>query len=199
MNLSGVDLARERALFHLRDYAAKFKGGEIPIPIPVEQIAEVSFGFEIDRRELEQEISGMLFAADKRIVLNSRRSSTNQRFTIGHELGHFCLHVAAGGTEQCPVGMPSERERQANHFAATLLLPTNLVLIELADEMNAAERIAKDEGRIYEVTGHELDLMTERLAKRFWVSKKAMEILLSRRFKIQRPAQMSLELGIEVA
>ena len=199
MKTSGVDLARQEALFLLQQYARKFHKGEISIPVPVEQIAEVHFGFIIERTELGGGISGQLFVADKRIVLNSSDPITRQRFTTGHELGHFCLHAGSGGVERCPTSFTRDKEREANYFAASLLLPTNLVLLELATEVHAADQMAKDEGRIYELTGRELHLIIARLANRFLVSNKTLEILLSRRFNIREPVQLHLDLGIETA
>lgn len=199
MRMSGVDVAGQEALFHLQEYARKFCKGEIPIPVPIEQIAELHFGLVIERTELGGGISGQLFVADKRIVLNSREPVTRQRFTTGHELGHYFLHAGSGDAEICPASFASEKEREANHFAVSLLLPMNLVLLELAGEVNAAAQIAKGEGRIYELTGRELDVIVDRLAKKFLVSKTTLEIRLSRRFTIRRPAQLHLDLRIETA
>jgi hypothetical protein len=59
--------------------------------------------------------------------------------------------------------------------------------------------IAKNEDRIYELTPGELDVIASRLAVKFLASKTAVEILLSKRFTIRHPRQLSLEVGIETA
>jgi hypothetical protein len=199
MRMAGVDFARQEALFQLQEYAGKFGKGEVPIPVPVEQIAEVQFGLVIDRTELGEGTSGQLFVADKRIVINSREPVTRQRFTIGHELGHFCLHRTASGEVRCPVSCPAEREREANYFSAYLLLPMNLVLLAISDQINAAVEIAKMEGWVYEFTSQELHTISQRLADRFLVSKTTMEIFLSKRFALRAPKQLDLKFSIETA
>jgi hypothetical protein len=199
MKLRGVDFARQEALFHLQEYARRFNKNEVPIPIPVEQIAELYFGLTIERKELNEQISGQLFAADKKIVLNQRERLTRQRFTTAHELGHFCLHSALAPISSCPSGFITEVETEANRFAAALLLPANLVLLKLAIEVNTRAEIAKSEDRIYELTPGELDVLGSRLAVEFLVSKAAMNIFLSKGFNIRRPSQLSFELGIESA
>ena len=199
MKLRGVDFARQEALFHLQEYARRFNKNEVPIPIPVEQVAELYFALAIERKELKEGISGQLFIGDKKIVLNQREALTRQRFTMAHELGHFCLHAGYASMPPCPGGAVARMETEANRFAAALLLPANLVLLSLAVEVSRRAEAAKDEGRIYELDPSELDLLSSRLATQFLVSKRAMEIRLSKAFNIRRPSQLSLELGIESA
>ena len=61
-----------------------FDGAEIPVP--VESTAEDLLGLEIERAEID--VSGMLFPAERRIMVNAGEPETRQRFTIAHELGH---------------------------------------------------------------------------------------------------------------
>jgi Zn-dependent peptidase ImmA (M78 family) len=199
MKPSGAESPRQEALFYLQEYAKAYSKGVPEIPIAVEQIAEFCLGLSIERGELREGTSGELHVAEKKIVVNSREPLVRQRFTIAHEMGHFCLHVGRTTDSRCPKGFPAELEREANSFAAALLLPWSLVLVELADEANAAFKIAKDEGRVFELDRYELDLFSTRLAKRFLVSKSAMDILLSKRFDVRGPSQLTLELGIETA
>lgn len=94
---------------------------------------------------LPEEISGAtLYQDDKFFVLiNSTKPETRQNFTLGHELGHFFLHndtLKAEGFVDTENFLdnpnilyrvdPSDRsvlEREANHFAASLLMPADLV------------------------------------------------------------------------
>lgn len=108
-------------------------------PVPVEQIAR-DLKVEIAFRPLEGDISGILRREPDRVVVgvNSLESPARQRFTIAHELGHLRLHP---GYEvivdklvrinlRITPGGPSatiDEEREANYFAAELLMPEQLV------------------------------------------------------------------------
>jgi Zn-dependent peptidase ImmA (M78 family) len=104
-----------------------FGGAEFPVP--VESIAEDLFGLEVERRDLE--VSGMLFPAERRILVNAAEPETRQRFTIAHELGHWVCQCLEGRTE--PIYCRAEEigvdpaakalEREANVFAAEVLMP----------------------------------------------------------------------------
>ena len=71
--------------------------------------------------------SGMLVPHGNRyeIIVNSRTRSPNRiRFTVAHELGHFFLHAQdrrAYRQSTCR----GEVEREANSFAAELLMPAH--------------------------------------------------------------------------
>ena len=55
------------------------------------------------------------------IVVNSRQPSTRRRFTVAHELGHYYLrHKRSSFAEP---GGASRQERDAERFAANLLMP----------------------------------------------------------------------------
>lgn len=83
------------------------------------------------------EISGLLVKKDKNPVIgvNCEHHPHRQRFTVAHELGHYFLHGAetihydVGGE---PLYFRSDSiynadEREANRFAAELLMPEHLV------------------------------------------------------------------------
>jgi hypothetical protein len=124
------------------------------LPVPVEHIADSCFGLHV--REVDDlrsapgvpqlpathVLSGLLFPARAEIWVNAaeaRESKPRRRFTISHELGHWCLH-STGGAVWCraqtvdpPDGSAEPRpayppeEREANEFAAALLMPARLV------------------------------------------------------------------------
>jgi len=114
--------------------------------VPVESIAEDLLGLEIERAELE--VSGMLFPAERRIIVNADEPETRQRFTIAHELGHWVCQCLEGRMEPVycraeDVGVDPEAkalEREANVFAAELLMP------EEAVRSSTAETTAADFG-----------------------------------------------------
>jgi Zn-dependent peptidase ImmA (M78 family) len=60
------------------------------------------------------------------IVVNSRQPSARQRFTVAHELGHYYLRHRRGSFAE--PGGASRQERDAERFAANLLMPAAWVL-----------------------------------------------------------------------
>jgi Zn-dependent peptidase ImmA (M78 family) len=125
-------VARARKL--LRDY------GIDDAPVPVEWLAE-EIGARLSYRSLDGDISGILYRnepGDPVIGVNARDARTRQRFTIAHELGHLLLHpghqiivdklvkVNFRRTASMPVAGLAE-EREANAFAAELLMPERLL------------------------------------------------------------------------
>jgi Zn-dependent peptidase ImmA (M78 family) len=113
----------------LRDrYLATFGGNEVPVP--VEAIAEDLLGLHVSEADLDG-VSGLLYPARRRIVLNASDGADRKRFTLAHELGHWICQCQ-DGTEQ-PVYCRAEEvtldpearavEREANVFAAELLMP----------------------------------------------------------------------------
>jgi hypothetical protein len=93
-----------------------------------------------------------------RIVLHGRSSERRRRFTIAHEVGHFVLHPQRLAPQRNGGGNAAwqAQEREADQFAAELLMPEDLV------------REA--------VLVHGVD--TDRLADRFEVSRRAMQTRL---------------------
>jgi Zn-dependent peptidase ImmA (M78 family) len=149
-------------------------------PVPVQKIAR-AFKIEIKLDQVDDDLSGFLFR-DKRagrtvIGANKRHHENRQRFTIAHELGHYLLH------EGETVHLDNQRgaftinlrnsdsgrgkddsEREANLFAAELLMPTRF----LEEELN----------------GKNLDLLEDNnflnnLAKKYQVSVQALTFRLA--------------------
>ncbi len=114
-------------------------------PVPVERIAR-SHGARIFYKSLEDDISGFLYRDEAQAVIgiNTHHSSTRQNFTTAHELGHLLLHdqeqlhidhsfrvrlrddVSSQGVD--------EDEREANLFAASLLMPKSFIEDDLANQ-----------------------------------------------------------------
>ena len=87
------------------------------------QIVQTTFG------KFADEISGFCDLEENRIFVNSEDTPLRQRFTIGHELGHFVLHQNANHTV-FPRFVPSPPipvEQEANHFADHLLIPEKVL------------------------------------------------------------------------
>ena len=102
------------------------------LPVPVEKIA--ARHNILIRRARHTDFSGILIRKDGRALIgvNSSEAAARQRFTIAHELGHFFLHTRKAafvdyrdnrsGVARTP------REREANSFAAALLMPRRRLL-----------------------------------------------------------------------
>lgn len=135
------------------------------LPVPVDEIAEDLLGLLVDEDD-SLTVSGMLVPAERHILLNgreARQSAGRRRFTLAHEIGHWVCQVEKGSKESryCrseEIGMGAGRalEREANAFAADLLMPEALVRSEAAS----------------------LRLNVHALARRFGVSVPAMKVRL---------------------
>lgn len=144
-------------------------------PIPVELVAR-RLGLSVKPSDFTDDISGVLVIEDGRgaIGYNKHQPKVRQRFTIAHEIGHYQLHkdklplfVDKGYSALYRNSDSStgevRREREANAFAAALLMPKQLL--------------------IKEIEGHSFDLgndsSLDELSKLFGVSTQAMAIRLS--------------------
>lgn len=109
------------------------------IPVDVVKAARL---YELDVYVIEMEKmvgatpSGILTEHNGKwaIFINDADSLTRQRFTIAHELGHFLLHKGKQFVDEFSAGETFYRdgedtaeEREANYFAACLLMPARLV------------------------------------------------------------------------
>jgi hypothetical protein len=110
--------------------------------LDVQQHADPRVEAGVSPKDVSGSLSGILLPADRRIWVNAdeaARSEDRTRFTIAHELGHWRLHSAGAGKHArfCrpeDIGatgpeLKSTRrlEREANRFAAQLLMPEETV------------------------------------------------------------------------
>lgn len=114
-------------------------------PVPVEKIVD-TLGLELRRAPAEDDLSGFLYRDRHKntaaIGVNSTHQANRQRFTIGHELGHFLLHDHEGihvdrrFEVKLRINRSSEesddQENEANLFAAELLMPESILKADLA-------------------------------------------------------------------
>jgi Zn-dependent peptidase ImmA (M78 family) len=152
-------------------------------PVRVDRIAKAR-GAKIRYSPLDDELSGMAFYKDQLPIIgvNSKHHTNRQRFTIAHEIGHFCLHddILKKGMHVDKVITMLKRdtnssagtiniEVEANQFAAELLMPTSLMKAYL------------DQGSLdYSSTSDE-DIV-ESMAKAFKVSPTAMAYRVAKVF-----------------
>lgn len=98
-----------------------------PVPFDVFGLASV-LGVPVIPRPMEPNISGYFrnSADGFQIGVNSLHHPNRQRFTVAHEIGHFMLHREHGSFEDGLLfrnNQFNQQEREANLFAALLLMP----------------------------------------------------------------------------
>lgn len=169
------------------------------IPVPVHAIAEALVDL-LEERPLSDLRDGMVVQHDgmTAITVNARLTSRGRkRFTVGHELGHVRLH---GGTFEClsrDVGSPAARdprEKEANAFAAELLMPEDEFRKALGGYGPDLESVAELAGRdafdvsrraaalrAVQVTDHQCVLVVSREGRIEWTATSAMLPLWTRR------------------
>jgi Zn-dependent peptidase ImmA (M78 family) len=115
------------------------------LPIPVKSIAEDLLGLYVEEAK-DLRCSGLLLPAERRVVLRAGESEARQRFTLAHELGHWVCQVKEG--HEAPVfcrdvdiSQVADRqlEREANVFAAELLMPEPAVRAEFPRAASTGE------------------------------------------------------------
>ena len=116
-------------------------------PVPVDSLASDLLGLHIEMRD-DLEVSGLLVPQTMRVYVNAREareSDGRRRFTIAHEIGHWVCQCDEG---RVPPPEPimcrdadmadavnKEYEREANNFAASLLMPEPAVREAAANGM----------------------------------------------------------------
>src|SRR5581483_826229 len=155
-----MTLAHIRAL--AEEYAQKYNPDHVA-PFPHENVLDQHSDLRIHYVELEDpEDSGVILYKDNEftILVNIAKPITRQHFTLAHELGHYFLHKDILRQEQGIVDndetvdgpnllyrlddASAERlEIEANNFAASLIMPTDLVrrAWEATKDINACARI----------------------------------------------------------
>ncbi len=116
-------------------------------PFPYENIVSAHKNLDIVfSDDLEVDVSGAILYKDDlfTILINSSKPEVRQHFTIGHELGHFFLHQKHIKDQKGLIdgernldgqkilyrrddNVDEEVEIEANNFAASLIMPEQLV------------------------------------------------------------------------
>jgi Zn-dependent peptidase ImmA (M78 family) len=95
------------------------------------------------------------------IVVNSRDRRTRQRFTLAHELGHYFLrHRRKSFAEP---GGKSPLEREANRFAASLLMPAAWVRRSWKDYASNSENRLPLLAELFEVSQAAMEVRVKEL------------------------------------
>lgn len=156
--------------------------GQMNILIPPIDIRRVAQNINIQLHEAELgDISGLIFREGSQVIIgvNSKHHENRKRFTIAHEIGHFFLHAqtplfvdkvfAVKLRDQVSSEAISMDEIEANAFAAEFLMPTHMLRKDLQQVSSDVLDYADDGS---------LDVVLDRLARTYQVSKQAMTIRL---------------------
>lgn len=139
----------------------------------IHKLAE-KMNVKLEAKVLGDNVSGFFVMTDtqKVITYNSRDALTRQRFTIAHEIGHCLLHSKEQPIfiDKAPTVLyrndasstgEDYKEREANAFAASLLMPKELVV------------------ELLEKAPHDINKAISYLADKFGVSPNAISFRLS--------------------
>lgn len=147
------------------------ESGCFELPVDVKKCAKF-FNIDLKPIALSDEVSGYFIVKDTKpqIGYNSSHGKNRVRFTIAHEIGHFILHKDENDFFIDKFNVPLfrdttsssgeiQREKEANSFAAALLMPEGLINEEINNYFEGAPQ-NKD--------------LINFLAEKFEVSKNAM-------------------------
>ena len=126
-------------------------------PVPVFQILD-ELGLGPQFQLLDDDISGWIERKDNgtySVAVNAAHATVRQRFTAAHELGHFIYHrdllgqgvgdTRAYRAQNTPFPNSAIRpihERQANSFAANLLMPRATIAALKAEGLTTPPELA---------------------------------------------------------
>jgi len=93
----------------------------VDVKAAAEYLGVTILGWQPDGNNLR----GALIRSARTLFVNASLSEVRERFAVAHALGHLAL--GHGGDFYCPSELCAGREREANRFAAALLMPAPLV------------------------------------------------------------------------
>ena len=151
--------------------------GMLKRPIKVEKLAK-SIGLKIDYQDVDDEVSGFLVLKDNKNIIgvNENHHAVRRRFTISHDLGHYMLHINEQALfvdyykgnklyRSTSKEYNYKMERQANQFAASLLMPELLISEEiekLSESMNYDRKLEKL-SKLFQVSAQAMDFRLKAL------------------------------------
>ena len=116
-------------------------------PVPLEKLVAAANAHVNFEPYDGNDMSGVAYreANGQRVIgVNSLHGTNRQRFTIAHELGHLILHGSdeLHIDERFPIGFRdelsslavSDKEIEANQFAAELLMPAEWILRDVSNQ-----------------------------------------------------------------
>ena len=121
------------------------------VPLNVAAVAE-KLGIHIEHVPLKDDMSGILYKHEENkswvMQINENHHPNRQRYTIAHELGHFCLHRHLKQRFEDKIffrgGEANKPEWQANGFASTILMPEDKFREMIRSGVSNVEMLAKE-------------------------------------------------------
>lgn len=131
-----IGYARQKARTVLHEYFTKKP--PVRLPIPVREIAEFH-GFEVYELKTmskhQRAIKKDLLSENRKLIgLNASYHRHNQRFSIGHELGHHFLGHPP--EEDCDDDQIKVFNNEADEFSGELLMPLDMLKQKLVELKN---------------------------------------------------------------
>jgi Zn-dependent peptidase ImmA (M78 family) len=182
--MTDIIIGRKTRAYDLLDMLVNKEKLSYEPPIDIYAIAK-ELGCDITYISEPTEIVGEIkvSAGKPTIIVNKTNNyaTTRERFTIAHEIGHLCLHIAPkgehayGGFVDTSESLKRSafwdaREYEANTFAAQLLMPKDLII-------ECGQKIVDGYIRTFE-DKMPFAILVQELADRFEVSCQAMEYRL---------------------
>lgn len=150
---------------------------DLPVPVPIVDLSRDAGIIEFEELDTKNFVGALVTDELKSrgsIITQKGLHQYRQRFTIGHELGHFLIpsHV---GNQQCSgadlrqsgrANIRQRRESEANRFSAGMLMPKFWFLNDLeklgsVDVSHAQELSARYECSLEAVVGRYVNLSSE--------------------------------------
>lgn len=121
------------------------------VPLNVAAVAE-KVGIRIEYISLENDLSGILYKDEEDdswvMQVNEDHHPNRRRYTIAHELGHFCLHRHLKQRFEDKIffrgGEANKPEWQANDFAGAILMPEDKFREMVRSGVSKVEVLAKE-------------------------------------------------------
>lgn len=150
---------RRRAKKHVDEAEAKFnistlvkfanEQGIQTVPMDLKALIK-GLGLRLKYQVMDPEVSGYLKKNDRDewvIGVNKLHHLNRKKFTIAHEIAHYCLHSDVMDSFEDTVmfrnGDSSPYETQANQFAAELLMPKESFLDFVNNKSTNVDKIAE--------------------------------------------------------
>lgn len=118
-------------------------------PLDVEAVAQ-KFNICIKYVSMEEDLSGILSKDESdawTLNVNEEHHPNRQRYTIAHELGHYCLHGHLKKEFKDKIffrgGEANKMEWQANNFASAILMPEDKFREKIQSGVNKVDELAK--------------------------------------------------------
>jgi Zn-dependent peptidase ImmA (M78 family) len=128
--------------------------GIVKVPLDVKDLAE-KMGIKVEYINMLNDLSGILFKDPQSnqwiIQVNNSHHINRQRYTIAHEIAHYCLHRYYKYRFEDEIYFRSGEsgnieEMDANNFASEILVPEEELRKQILRGNNKIEELAKTFG-----------------------------------------------------